>query len=87
MARIRTGKADIASYVLRIYRHTAGRGARPETLAGVVENVHDNQQRAFHGMAELWAALNAGTLGKSRNVRHETPAPRANGDDKQGRRS
>lgn len=54
-----TGKDNVASYVVRIYRRAAGRGERTDTLTGLVEAVADNQQRAFHDMAELWEILRA----------------------------
>lgn len=53
------GKRNVASYVVRIYRRTTGSGARPDTLAGLVEDVDDNKQHAFHSMAELWGILRA----------------------------
>ncbi|MGA7965720.1 MAG: hypothetical protein WCB49_07520 [Gammaproteobacteria bacterium] len=45
------------SYVVRIYRHTTRRGDCPETLTGLVEDVNNNEHRAFHNMTELWDIL------------------------------
>ncbi len=52
-----TESSSVASYVVRIYRHTIQRDERPESIAGLVENVHDNERCAFHSMAELWNIL------------------------------
>ena len=81
-----TGRSNVASYVIRIYRRTTGRGARPDKLAGLVENVDDSKQRAFHSMAELWDILRINGSGhKTRSSKNPSSSNHpVSKDDKRG---
>jgi hypothetical protein len=64
----------VASYVVRIYRRIANRDSGGDTLAGLVENVHNNEKRAFHNMNELWDILQSpGNNGNRNNNRPPSP--------------
>ncbi|GEM_PF-5409510 len=59
--QLSTDNTDVDSYIVRIYRRTAGRDGGSGTLVGLVEDVYtDSKRRPFHNISELWDILGAG---------------------------
>lgn len=67
-------EGGVASYVVRIYRRITNRDSGSDALTGLVEDVHNNEKRAFHNMDELWEILRSpGNKGRSDNNRPPSP--------------
>jgi len=59
--QLSTDNAIVDSYIVRIYRRTAGRDGDSGTLVGLVEEVYtDGERHPFHNISELWDILGTG---------------------------